>query len=129
MTLNSKGTALVTGASSGVGAIHAGRLAHRGYGLILVPGNARRLGDETGRAIEMIAADLARAEQVLRTDAGITAPVNGAGVGATGPLLSSVNDRIEEMITLNVMRRRICGRSGSRRMPPAHRSRHWKPAH
>ncbi|RVN85885.1 SDR family NAD(P)-dependent oxidoreductase, partial [Sinorhizobium meliloti] len=115
MTQHSKGTALVTGASSGMGAIYADRLARRGYDLILVARNqtrldqlARRLTDETGRSVEVVAADLrkrtdaARIEKVLRTDASITMLVNNAGVGATGPLLASDVDKMEEMIALNV---------------------------
>lgn len=115
MTENSKGTALITGASSGIGAIYADRLARRGYDLILVARNktrlnalAERLTDETGRAVEVIAADLGNKddlgsiEKVLRTDASITTLVNNAGVGATAPLLASDIDKMEEMITLNV---------------------------
>ncbi|MDI7861169.1 SDR family oxidoreductase [Rhizobiaceae bacterium n13] len=115
MTQNSKGTALITGASSGIGAIYADRLARRGYDLILVARNrsrleelARRIADQTGRTIEVVAADLgdksdlARIEKVLRTDASITLLVNNAGVGATAPLLASDVEKMEEMITLNV---------------------------
>ncbi|MGF6258354.1 SDR family NAD(P)-dependent oxidoreductase [Ensifer sp. LBL] len=112
---NSKGTALITGASSGIGAIYADRLAHRGYDLILVARNrvrlddlARRLADETGRSVEVVAADLGnkddvrRVEKILQDDASITVLINNAGVGATAPLLASDVDKMDEMITLNV---------------------------
>lgn len=109
------GTALITGASSGIGAIYADRLSHRGYDLILVARNesllkalAKRLTDETGRSIEVVVADLgskaglARVEEILRTDASITMLVNNAGIGATHPLLESNIDRLEDLIALNV---------------------------
>jgi len=112
---NSKGTALITGASSGIGAIYADRLARRGFDLILVARNrerlndlANRLADETGRAIEVVPADLRkredlkRIETLLQSDASITVLINNAGVGATAPLLASDVDKMEEMITLNV---------------------------
>jgi short-subunit dehydrogenase len=110
-----KGVALITGASSGIGAIYADRLARRGYDLILVARNADRLEQlaarltlETGRAVETLvadlnrAADLARVETRLRTDASITLLVNNAGVGAVAPLLESDVDQMAEMISLNV---------------------------
>ena len=110
-----KGTAMITGASSGIGAIYADRLARRGHDLILVARNgdrlralASRLSDTTGRAVETIAADLTdaadlgRVETVLRTDASITMLVNNAGVGAAGSLLVSDVNRMSDMIALNV---------------------------
>lgn len=115
MTHTHPGTALITGASSGIGAIYAERLARRGYDLILVARNrgrlnalAKRLSDETGRAIEVVVADLAdrtdlaQVEDLLRSDASISLLVNNAGIGATRPLLESNIDRLEDLLTLNV---------------------------
>src|SRR5216684_8257054 len=112
---SSKGTALITGASSGIGAIYADRLARRGHDLILVARSrdrldtlAKRLSDQTGRAVEVVVADLndgadlRRVERILREDASITTLVNNAGVGAAGPLLASDVDKMEGMIALNV---------------------------
>jgi uncharacterized protein len=114
-TTKTKGTALITGASAGIGAIYADRLAKRGYDLILVARNesrlaalAKRLKDATGRSVETIAADLndrtdlARIETTLRTNASITLLVNNAGVGAAAPLLNSDVEKMDEMIRLNV---------------------------
>lgn len=116
MSITAKqGTALITGASTGIGAIYADRLARRGYDLILVARNqdrlselARRLTETTGRNIRTIAADLntktdlAKVETTLRNDAGITMLVNNAGVGAVTPLLDTDVDRMEDLISLNV---------------------------
>ena len=111
----SKDTALITGASTGIGAIYADRLAKRGHDLILVARNrqrlaslARRLVDETGRQVETVeadltsAADLRRVEDILKTNAGISVLVNNAGVGASAPLLASDVEKMEDMIRLNV---------------------------
>ena len=110
-----KGIALVTGASSGIGAIYADRLAKRGYDLILVARNgerlsalASRIGAETGRKVEIFVADLgtqadlAKVEAVLQGDRNITLLVNNAGVGGTAPLLSADLDKMQQMIDLNV---------------------------
>jgi short-subunit dehydrogenase len=109
-----KGTALVTGASSGIGAIYAERLATRGYDLILVARNhdrlnalAKRLADQSGRRIEVIVADLTgddleRVEAVLRQDSSINLLVNNAGILAAGALSSSDVNRMDEMIAINV---------------------------
>ncbi|RUT25712.1 SDR family oxidoreductase [Asaia sp. W19] len=115
MTQNTLGTALVTGASSGIGAIYADRLASRGYDLILVARNKEKLQhlaahitDRTGRAVEVVDADLGRSadvkrvEDVLRRDASVTLLVNNAGIGTHTTLLDSDADRMEAMIQLNV---------------------------
>jgi short-subunit dehydrogenase len=107
--------ALVTGASSGIGAIYADRLARRGFDLILVARNAERLNTvagqiatATGRQVEILRADLSdaadrkRVENRLREDAAIEILVNNAGFGGVTPLLQSNVDTMEEMIDLNV---------------------------
>ncbi len=113
---SSLGTALVTGASSGIGAVYADRLARRGYDLILVARNRQRLdaladriSRDTGRNVEVIVADLGNTaelrvvEQVLRDHTSISMLVNNAGVGATTPLLQSDADKMEAMIALNII--------------------------
>lgn len=115
MSISSKGIAVVTGASAGIGAVYADRLARRGYDLLLVARSQARLDDvaqriarTTGRAVRTVAADLndkadlKRVETILATDPGITMLVNNAGVGALEPLLTSDIDAMEAMIGLNV---------------------------
>ncbi|SCX66177.1 hypothetical protein SAMN03159507_03260 [Pseudomonas sp. NFACC32-1] len=115
MTHAHPGTALITGASSGIGAVYADRLARRGYNLILVARNrdrlnalARRIADETGRIVEVLDADLnertslARVEAKLREDASITLLVNNAGIGTHTALLDSDVEQMTRMIELNV---------------------------
>jgi short-subunit dehydrogenase len=110
-----RGTALITGASSGIGAIYADRLAARGYDLILVARNEERLHDVAdriqaahGRNATIVQADLgqrddlARVEQMLRTDPSITLLVNNAGFGGVTPLLDSDVERMTQMIDINV---------------------------
>ncbi|MDR5755017.1 MULTISPECIES: SDR family oxidoreductase [unclassified Caballeronia] len=115
MTQTYQGTALVTGASTGIGAVYAERLAERGYDLILVARSrdrllslAERIANETGRSVEIIDADLndptsrATVEAKLTEDASITLLVNNAGVGTHTPLLDSDVDAMTRMIDLNV---------------------------
>ena len=115
MINSTKGTAMVTGASSGIGAIYADRLARRGYDLVLVARNherlhdlAKRLTEETGRTVKVVAADLGEKadlgniETLLRNDLSISLLVNNTGVGVAGPLLESDVDKMEDMIALNV---------------------------
>lgn len=110
-----QGTALVTGASGGIGATYAERLARRGYDLALVGRNRSRLNtlaahisDETSRDVQVLAADLSDREALtgvesfLKDDASLSMLVNGAGVGASAPLPQSDADNVEKMIKLNV---------------------------
>ncbi|MBU9124510.1 SDR family oxidoreductase [Burkholderia multivorans] len=110
-----RGTAVVTGASSGIGAIYADRLARRGYDLILVARSrtrldalAQRITSDTRRSVEVIVADLndraalAAVEAKLKQDASITLLVNNAGIGTHTPLLESDVDAMTRMIDLNV---------------------------
>jgi short-subunit dehydrogenase len=110
-----QGTALITGASSGIGAVYADRLARRGYDLILVARNrerleqlASRLTTATGRSVRVVEADLGtkqdlrRVEEILRSDPSITMLVNNAGTAGVAPLLDSDVNQMEAMIDLNV---------------------------
>ncbi len=111
----SKGTALITGASTGIGAIYADRLAKRGYDLILVARNeaklqalSERLARQTGRAVKALPADLAdsaglaKIEAVLRQDQSITMLVNNAGVASIAPLLQADIADMDGIIDLNI---------------------------
>jgi short-subunit dehydrogenase len=111
----SNGAALVTGASAGIGAVYADRLARRGFDLVLVARSAARLEAlagrlvaETGRSVRVLPADLGNAndlhkvERLLKDDASISLLVNNAGFAAVTPLLDSRVDEMEAMIGLNV---------------------------
>jgi len=110
------GTALITGASSGIGATYAERLARRGHDLLLVARDvqrlqalAERLGGEYGVAVEVLPADLTqkadilKVAQRLREDAGIGLLVNNAGVAMNGKLADADLEQAEAMIQLNVV--------------------------
>jgi short-subunit dehydrogenase len=110
------GTALVTGASSGIGADLARQLARRGHGVTLVARRQDRLtalADELSRAhgvrAEVVAADLtdAAARAALCdtvTDRGLTVEVlvNNAGFSTTGPVHGSDHQREVAMIRTDV---------------------------
>jgi len=111
----SQGTALITGASTGIGAVYADRLAKRNYDLILVARNearlkalAARLTSETGRSVAALPADLseksglAKVEAILRDDETIAMLVNNAGIGAVAPLLSTDVEKMDDIIVLNI---------------------------
>ena len=114
--IESRGTAVVTGASSGLGAVYAERLAERGYDLLLVARRAERLEAlaETikrkhGRSVSAFAADLAddgdlrRLEDRIAGDDSITLLVNNAGIGGQKVVAEADAEDIAQQIKVNVV--------------------------
>jgi uncharacterized protein len=115
MTDELNNVALVTGASTGLGAVYANRLANRGHDLILVARDGAKMEalahqrrTATGRAVEVVAADLTVAEDVARVehrlanDTAITMLVNNAGMSLNGGLLDNDADALRRIIALNI---------------------------
>ena len=112
---NSKGPAVITGASGGIGAVYADRFARRGYDLLLIARDGKRLGDvakrvseQYGVQAEALVADLTdkaallKLEAQLQANRNISILVNNAGFGGTKSLVDSSVDELENMIFLNV---------------------------
>ena len=107
-------TAVVTGASSGIGAVYADRLARRGHDLVLAARDvgrlealAERLRTETGRTIEVLGADLTAEADLAALEHRVAAPdvvmlVNNAGMSLNGGLLDNGAETLERIIALNV---------------------------
>jgi len=107
--------ALVTGASSGIGAAFVHELASRGYDLILVARHftrlenlAERISRERGVRAEPLAADLSVAEEAQRVAAIVSETpdlemlVNAAGFGIEGTFASVDLDPQVDMIRLHL---------------------------
>lgn len=112
---SSKKTAVVTGASSGIGAVYAQRLAARGYDLVLVARRADRLAtlaEQLTRAhgvdVRVLAADLekdadvASVEAILASDSSVQMLVNNAGLARLRPLKDTSVADAHAQVALNI---------------------------
>jgi short-subunit dehydrogenase len=107
--------ALVTGASSGIGAALAERLAHDGNDLVIVARRrerlealARRLEGETGVRVEVLPADLTDPQQLRAVEDRVDADphvdllVNNAGFGGYGPFAELEPDFADRLVGVHV---------------------------
>jgi len=105
---------LITGASSGIGATYADRLARRGHDLVIVARDkarldalAERLVAETGVSIDVIQADLTQeadlsvVEARLRDDARIGVLVNNAGLSIAGRFDRQASPDLARLVAVN----------------------------
>lgn len=109
-------TALVTGASSGLGAAFAKALAARGSDLVLVARNqpalealAKDLSSQFRRKVDVFPTDLTDPQarrklhaNVREKNIAVNLLVNNAGFGLSGPFLEHELDREEAQVELNV---------------------------
>lgn len=112
--MSSTATVLITGASTGIGAIYAQRFAQRGHDLVLVARDksrldalAARLREQYKIAVDVLqadltaAADLAAVEARLREDARIGILINNAGMAQSGGFAEQTAESVERLLTLN----------------------------
>lgn len=108
--------ALITGASSGIGATYAKQLAARSTNLILVARDEARLNllaqslrESYGVEVSVLAADLTNHDDLQRVDheiqqnKAITLLVNNAGMTVEGEFIDGEIAKIQTMLTLNIV--------------------------
>ncbi|QYY79276.1 SDR family NAD(P)-dependent oxidoreductase [Pseudomonas germanica] len=112
--MSTRPTVLITGASTGIGAVYAERFAQRGHDLVLVARDqarldalAARLRSEHDVAVDVIPADLTQpgdlttVENRLRDDARIGVLVNNAGAALSGHFVEQSTDKVAQLVALN----------------------------
>lgn len=112
--MSTRPTVLITGASTGIGAVYADRFAQRGHDLVLVARDkarldtlAARLRSEHDVAVDVIPADLTQladlttVENHLRDDARIGILVNNAGAALSGHFVDQSTDSVAQLVALN----------------------------
>lgn len=115
ISTTTKGTVLITGASTGIGAVYAERFAKRGHNLVLVARDFQRLENLANRlweahgvnvAIEVAdltnRSELERIEHLFAADPHIGVLVNNAGMAVSKPLIGSTPDDFQQLLDLNV---------------------------
>lgn len=125
--MEARGTAIVTGASSGIGAVYCEKLASRGFDLILVARDTARLEAAAGhlrsafgcRAEPMPAdltdrAALRRVEDRFSSDPAVTMLVNNAGMSLHGGWLTASEDEVAQLIALNTTAPTLLARAAAR---------------
>lgn len=112
--MSTRPTVLITGASTGIGAVYAERFAQRGHDLVLVARDqarldalAARLRSEHDVTVDVIPADLTQladlstVESRLREDARIGILVNNAGAALSGNFIDQSTDSVAQLVALN----------------------------
>ncbi|MCI4031870.1 SDR family NAD(P)-dependent oxidoreductase [Dickeya dianthicola] len=107
---------LITGASSGIGAVYAERFAHRGHDLVLVARDstrmdalAVRLHQDYGVTVDVLPADLTQPDELavvetrLREDSHIGILVNNADMSIAGNFLEQATNDIGRLVALNTV--------------------------
>src|SRR5437773_10276686 len=111
--MSTRSSVLITGASTGIGAIYADRFARRGHDLVLVARDkvrldalAARLRREHSISVEVLQADLTKSadliavEKRLRDDAHIGILINNAGAAQSGSFIEQAPEANARLIAL-----------------------------